>query len=112
MAKVETDVSTPSLLSFEDLASGQINTAVTPGNIGVINGHRLKFEPAQADEGVYFINTADGTEVKVAAIQKNKPGQQVFLIPAIPAATNLYLEVRAHFGTDLRSGRLETTLDT
>jgi hypothetical protein len=78
VTKIETDISSPSLLSFEDLASGQIDSTVTPGNIGVINGHRLKFDPIQGDEGVYFINTADGPSTKSLISRKTSPASRSF----------------------------------
>ena len=99
-------------MEFVDLAGAAVNEGVTPGNIGTINGHRLKYDTAQADEGVYFIDAATAVETKVTAIQKNKPAQLVFLNPAIPAGPNYHLEVRARIygGTELRTGRLDATL--
>jgi hypothetical protein len=83
---------------------------MTPGNIGTINGHRLKFNPAEAAEGIFLI-AAGGSETKAAAIQKNKPGQLVFLVPTL-AEDTYHLEVRAIFGkeTQPRTGRLEEEL--
>ena len=78
--------------------------------VGPIGGKRLKFGVALAEEGVFFINAADGTEYEVSAIQKNKPSQLVFLVPTIPVGTQLQLEVRAYFGEKLRTGRLDDEL--
>ncbi len=52
-----------------------------------------------------------GAETKVSAVQKNKPGQLVFLVPAL--ADGYYrLEVRAQFSKDgeVRTGELEALL--
>jgi len=46
----------------------------------------------------------------VNLVQKNKPGQLVFLNPAIPAGSEVHPEVRVHFGAELRSGRLDKLL--
>ena len=109
--KVETIKKAPALLEYFDLASGEINGTVTAGTIGTINGHRLKFDSGAADEGVYFIAaTGPAVETKVTAIQKNKPGQLVFLVPTLGPAATYYLEVRARFGNDLRIGRLDEAL--
>lgn len=56
--------------------------------------------------------TAGGAETKVATVQKNKPAQLVFLIPAGLAAGTYDLEVRARIvgGTQLRTGRLDAVL--
>ena len=45
-------------------------------------------------------------------VQKNKPAQVVFLVPATLVAGTYDLEVRARVGggTELRTGRLETVL--
>lgn len=100
------------IISF-DLGSGETNSTVTPNNIGTINGHRLKFDPSQADEGIFFIAIPTGTELKVTAVQRNKPGQLVFMVPDMPAGGTLNLEVRARStdGGDLRIGRLDTILN-
>nr|VFK32382.1 MAG: protein of unknown function (DUF4469) with IG-like fold [Candidatus Kentron sp. MB]VFK35308.1 MAG: protein of unknown function (DUF4469) with IG-like fold [Candidatus Kentron sp. MB]VFK77232.1 MAG: protein of unknown function (DUF4469) with IG-like fold [Candidatus Kentron sp. MB] len=40
---------------YLDLGSGETNGALTPGGIGTLNGARLKFDPAQSDEGIFLI---------------------------------------------------------
>lgn len=101
----------PNPLEYRDVGSDTTNDQVTPGNIGQLSGSRLKYDAAQADEGIYFLPTGGGGETKVATVQKNKPAQLVFLVPALMPGT-YYLEVRARVGggTQLRSGRLDTTL--
>lgn len=113
VSKEETVKPAPAPLEYVDLATGEINGAVTAGTIGTINGHRLKFDTAQADEGIYFVAaTGPPIATKVSAVQKNKPGQVVFLVPALAPAATYYLEVRARFGSDLRIGRLDAILST
>jgi len=85
---------------------------VTPGSIGTISGNRLKFSAAAADEGIFFVHaTGNAGPVKVAAVQGNKPGQLVFLVPALPAG-GYFVEVRARMtnGQELRTGRLDSVL--
>ncbi|HUW83231.1 MAG TPA: DUF4469 domain-containing protein [Phycisphaerae bacterium] len=79
-----------------------------------MTGNRLKFDPNEADEGLYFVADASG-ETKVSTVQKNKPSQLVFLVPAGLAAGTYHLEVRARMGSgtsarELRMGRLDSTL--
>jgi len=109
VTKVETIKPIPALNEYVDLATGETNSTITAGNIGTINGHRLKFDATQPDEGVFIIDTA-GPSNHAVAIQKNKPGQLVFLVPVLGPGTSFYLEVRARFGTELRVGRLDATL--
>ena len=108
--KVETILPAPAPLEYVDLESGETNSTVTPGNIGTVNGHRLKYDDTQADEGIWFVAEVGG-ETKVTAVQKNKPGELVFLVPTL---VNGYytLEVRAQFSKDgeVRTGVLDSPL--
>ena len=101
----------PSPIQFFDLDSGEVNSTVTALNIGTLKGHRMKYNEAQADEGIYFVNVATSAATKVTAVQKNKPGEQVFLVPNL-AAADYWLEVRKRFTDtgDLRTGRLPEQL--
>jgi hypothetical protein len=111
--KVETVKPAPNPIEYRDISSDEINDTATVGNIGQLTGSRLKFDPAEADEGLYFVATAGG-DTKVAMVQKNKPSQLVFLVPPVAPGT-YYLEVRARMGSgtsarQLRVGRLDATL--
>jgi len=112
--KVEAIKPAPNPVEYYDIGSGTTNDVVVPGNIGQLSGSRLKFDPGEADEGLYFVATGGG-ETKVPTVQKNKPSQLVFLVPAtLPGGTH-HLEVRARMGTgtssrQLRIGRLDATL--
>jgi hypothetical protein len=112
VAKDETILPSPSPIEYVDLGSGETNTTITCGNIGTLNGHRLSFNPA-ADEGIWLIHDG-GSEIDITAVQKNKPGQLVFLIPAgIPSVGSYFFEVRKRFGdgdSALRTGRLDVPL--
>ena len=112
VTKTETIKPAPALLEYVDLGSGETNGSITSGNIGTINGHRLKFDPDQNDNGIYFVNIDNAAEVKVTTIQKNKPGQLVFLAPSMPTG-QYYLEVRTRFrdSAELRTGRLDEILE-
>jgi hypothetical protein len=94
-----------------DIGTGATNDQVIPGNIGQLSGSRLKCDEAEADEGVFFVATAGG-EPKVVTVQKNKPSQVVFLVPAGLVAGTYNLEVcsRIGGGTELRIGRLDPVL--
>jgi hypothetical protein len=56
VTKAETVKPEPALLQYVGLGSGETNGKITSGNIGTINGHRLKFNPDQDDNGIYFVN--------------------------------------------------------
>ena len=112
VVRVETETPAPSLLAYKDTASGVVNGQVTSGNIGAIDGKRLKFDPAVADEGVYFVNTADSSEVKVTVFQRVMPSQLVFMVPTLAADAEWQLEVRVYYGEELRTGILSKLLAT
>jgi len=109
--KVEAVKPSPNPIEYRDIGSDTTNDQITAGNIGQLSGSRLKFDPGQADEGVFFVATAGG-ETKVATVQKNKPAQVVFLVPATLVAGTYNIEVRARIagGTELRTGRLDPVL--
>ncbi len=111
--KVEAVKPAPNPIEYRDLGADETNDTITPDNIGQLSGSRLKFDPAAADEGLYFVADAGG-ETKVSTVQKNKPSQLVFLIPPLADGT-YHLEVRARMGSgtsarELRIGRLDAML--
>lgn len=110
--KLESSKPAPLLLQYADTGSNLTDSTLTPGNIGTLNGARLKFDPDQADEGLFVLPTSGGAAVKVTTFQRNKPSQLIFLNPVGLAAGDYFMEVRARAraNADLRSGRLESTL--
>jgi len=107
--KTEAGRPSPMLLEFIDLNTGEKNGVLTSGGLGHISGHRLKFEMADAAQGVFFI-AADGTESRVAVMAMNKPGQLIFSTPTLTAG-EYTLAVRAVFNADtLRTGLLPGVL--
>ena len=115
--KVEAVKPAPNPIEYRDVNSDTTNDTVTVGGIGQLSGSRLKYDDTAADEGVYFVATAGG-ETKVDTVQKNKPSQVVFLVPATLVPGTYHVEVRARMGTppagpdnrELRIGRLDATL--
>ena len=79
--------------------------------MGQIIGHRLKFDPADPQQGIFFI-ASDDSETRVAIVGKNKPGELIFLVPDGLASGEYLLEVRAipRGSHDLRTGALKATL--
>jgi len=118
--KTEAAKPAPLPLEYADTASGERNGALTPGNIGTVNGSRLHFNGDAADEGVFLIPAGKEKpdekekrrEVRIPHLQKNKPSQLVFLNPADLPKGAYYVEVRARSraGAELRIGRLEEVL--
>lgn len=101
----------PVLQNFKDIASDHFNETLTPGGVGEITGSLLKIDPEDEDQGIYFI-ASDGTESKVTTIIRNKPGNQIFMIPNGLVSGEYELEVRTilHHTKQVRKGRLNHTL--
>ena len=113
IVKAEAIIPVPSPAEFVDTASAAVNGTITPGNIGTINGYRLKFDPAAVDEGIFLIAAAD-SEIKAASVATNKPARLVFLVPDMSGfAPEIHLEIRSRMSIPdgrLRIGRLNETL--
>lgn len=43
-----------------DINSGERNSVLIPGGMGQVVGHRLKFDPADANQGVFFVAEGGG----------------------------------------------------
>ena len=101
----------PNLLEYTDFISGERNSVLTPGGMGQVVGHRLKFDPAAADQGLFFV-AEDGGETRVDVVGRNKPGDLMFTVPAGLVAGDYTLEVRATLrgSEELRTGVLWETL--
>ncbi|MEY4903253.1 MAG: hypothetical protein RLZZ292_1068 [Bacteroidota bacterium] len=113
-AKVEktTQVTaTPVLIEFMDINSQNTNSILTSGGIGQIIGEELKFNPANAAEGIYFVAT-NGTATKVAVVASRTEGKLMFSIPTLAVGTYT-LEVRKGYGSAtivVRKGSLQDAL--
>jgi hypothetical protein len=72
-----------------DLRSGSVNDLLTPGRNARIAGGKLKIEGEDSACGVYFVNGADGSRVKVDAadIVENVNGHLLIVVPPLAAGT-------------------------
>ena len=100
------------MLEFEDFGSGTTDTSVSADKNGAIYGSKLKFDPNNATEGIFFVDK-NGVDTKVTSVIKNKPSELIFMNPALSGTESPYtLEVRVHFteNGDLRVGKLSGSL--
>ncbi len=87
----------PVITGFHDVATKQ-NDKYTAGNIGEIIGDNLNFDTTNADEGIFFIATADDTETHVTTYAQAGKRKVVFLTPP-GLSGEQYLEVRTRYNT-------------
>lgn len=110
--KVLQTIAAPAIIEFTDVNTQNNNSVLTPGGIAQVIGEELKFNPANAAEGIYFIAT-DGTATKVDVIASRTEGKLVFSIPNSLTPGSYVLEVRKGYGTTnivVRIGSLQESL--
>jgi len=95
----------PNPIQLTDIASGQINTIVTPGNMVSLVGNRLKMEPENINHGIFFI-AEDGIETRVGYVGRNMPTELVFLVPNALQSGAYTLELRTY-----SNGKLNAVLN-
>ena len=100
----------PYIEQYFDVASQTAGDVLTPGGIGELQGSRLNFDAADAEQGISFIATG-GAETKVASIAMNKPSKLIFMVPALPAGEyEVKVKVRFKGSKSLREAVLRKIL--
>lgn len=107
--KLESVKPEPNLREYYDLNSASYNHWIIPGGLARLAGYRLKFDPADPEQGIFFL-AASGQASRVEVIGKNSPRQLLFQTPADLVPGHYRLEVRAAFGLELRNGQLAALL--
>jgi hypothetical protein len=102
----------PNPLTYLDANTNESNTVLTPGGMGCLSGHRLKFDPDDINQGIFLTHLNNGnTPVRVEVVGKNSPSELMFMVPAGLPAGDYSLTVQAVFGQDgARAGMLEAVL--
>ena len=59
---------------------------MTPGGLAQLDGHRLKFDPADPAQGIFFV-AADRRETRVEEIARNRPAELILRVPPLAAGT-------------------------
>jgi len=101
---------TPKPNGYVDVNTGAHDSTLTPGGLGQVLGYRLSFDPADSEQGIFFI-AADKTATRVETVGRNKPGELLFTVPVL-APGSYTLEVRAILNDnhEVRGGQLAATL--
>lgn len=109
--KIASGIPAPDLQEFLNVKSGTTNDMLTPGSIGQLVGSELKFNPENAEEGIYLTHEA-GTETKVTELAIRTEGKLLFTIPAGLATGGYQIEVRKGYGktASIRTGVLHKQL--
>ena len=110
--KINVNVPKPLVFEYIDVKSEEVNSKATAAATAAIHGVNLKFNQSAEDEGIFFVNTKDFSELKVEQVLKVQPGEIIFQTPQLTAKAVYNLEVRCRVndGKTLRVGALEASL--
>jgi hypothetical protein len=99
------------IMSVLNHLTSAVNSTITPGNVIVIKGDRLKIEADDANEdkaGVFFTNTATDERIKSSQILSNKEKELIVMVPALTSGDyQLEIVTQATRGTMLKNLRSE-----
>ena len=110
-------ITDPYITEAADVVSGAVNSTLTAGGILRLTGSRLKFDAADAAQGVFLVPENGGEAVRCGVVAENKPARVMVMIPADIASGTYYAEVRSRFmgnsqaGKTLKSGRFGKPLE-
>ncbi len=106
VVQVEREVPLPLPKTFIDVLSGAIDESLRAGQPAQLCGRRLQYDPAQPDEGIFFVDAA-GTATRVEAYVVNTPSLVGFIVPPLaPGEYKLQVQARFNDTTELRTGQL------
>ena len=88
--KTETASTNPYIAAVTDKITGTTDT-VKIGSVMEILGSRLKFDPSDAEQGVFAVSGSK--TVRCESVVENKPARLIVLLAAVPAG-DFTLEVR------------------
>lgn len=108
--KTSKSLPSPDVQAFEDVNADSINSILTPGGIGKVEGSELKFDASLPADGVFFVD-ATGNATKATVYALVTEGRIMFMVPALPAG-EYTLEVRRSYtqNNSVRVGQLQDTL--
>lgn len=97
---VQSGTRAPDITAVRDAESGTDDT-LTPGGILVIRGHNIRLAGTSGDVGVYFVNAADGSEVKADSrrVSENRSGRVGVIVPPLEKGTYTVRIVTQYIGS-------------
>ncbi|MDQ2179562.1 DNA-binding domain-containing protein [Marinifilum sp. D714] len=95
---VGTLTSEPVVGKVIDSLSEVEDSNITPNNVIIVKGNRLKISGEDVSVGVYLINQTDNTRHKCEQIISNEPKQLMVMVPALEAG-NYELEIVTQYSS-------------
>jgi hypothetical protein len=105
----------PHVLEVKDIISDSVNETLTPGGVVQLRGGRLKFLPAEENNGIFLINEQNES-IKLAVIVENKPARLIAVLPTELPEGDYFIEVRTSYASGgkpsktLKQGRFNKIL--
>ena len=109
--KLSSSIVSPNIVDFIDVRT-TTHTQASKGGIAIITGSELKFNPANAAEGIFFVTITTNAEFKATEIAQRTESKLMFMIPTTLIAGTYYVEVRKAYtnANSIRSDAFETNL--
>jgi hypothetical protein len=95
---VGTLTSEPVVGKVIDSLSEKEDSNITPNNVIIVKGNRLKIVGDDASVGIYLINQTDNTRHKCDQIISNEPKQLMVMVPVLSAG-NYVLEIVTQYSS-------------
>ena len=94
----------PNILSCFDGATKTLNISITPGSICTLKGMRLNFIEANADEGIYLVDSDTKAVTKVMQVAQNTPKKLIFMVPQL-TATQVQIQIKTRLPNKIKNTR-------
>jgi hypothetical protein len=97
---------------YTNLHNSDPNTVLSPTHMGRLKGDKLRFDPADPEQGLFLVPQANGSDpIRVEDLARLTDREIIFRVPDAVPAGEYKIEVRRRFGqTRLASGMLEDLL--
>jgi hypothetical protein len=108
-SRIQATKTEPILTSWENFSS-EIPGEVATGDLVEIRGAKLKFDKNELVQGLFFLKP-DGSEIRATEYSKVGGNSITCKIPeGLVPEESVRVQVRALFGTNLRSGELDDSI--
>ena len=103
LTKVEASSTDPNIVAVTDKVTGAVDGDIKAGSVVQLSGNRLKFDAADAEQGVFVIT--EGGETRCDTVIENRPARVVVLLPATLAAGEAEIELRTKLTASQSAGK-------
>jgi hypothetical protein len=99
MSKQLATIQQPRPEAYINSDDSQPNDVLTPGGLGRLTGHFLKYDHSDPEQGLFLVN-GDANGIRIEMIGKRTAREVVFMVPPDLTPGEYTLQVRVRFGQD------------